>query len=188
MSPSNRKQTLVKNPPPVYVLDEGFRIQHVAVFVKNTMDVLVKSIPDDVPDAVEVFDRSSPPSIDDFSITVASYKAIGRWIAHLDEDFWYDSGAAVLLRLSPLKYVLIGDNAAGMTFEMQPKDEVVEFRIRLEGATPLVWVHGKNNTYLLSSRIFVSNKDIVANEAVDDPYVVCDSCETFPIKNVSFRF
>ena len=178
---------LVKNPPPVYVLDEGFRIQNAVVFVKNSTEVVVKAIPDDLPDSVEVFDKSSPPDIEEFSITVATYKSLARWVAHLDEDFWYDSGVAVLLKLSALKYVLIGDNAAGMTFEMQPKDEVVEFRVRLEGSTPLVWIHGKNNTYLLSSRMFVSNKDIVANEAVDDPYDGSKSLETYPIKNVSFR-
>ena len=178
-----------KNPSPVYVLDEGFKIQHAVVFRKNSNEASIRAIPDDQPDTTEVFDKAAPPCIDDFSISVVNYKSLGRWIAHLDEDFWYDSGAAVLLKLSAQKYALIGDRGV-MTFELQPKDEVVEFRIRLEGTTPLVWIHGKNNAYLLSSRVFIANSTLVENDGIDNPYAIAANvrADTHPIRNVHFRF
>ena len=174
---------LGKNPNPVYVLDKGFQIEKVVVFLKNSMDVSVRAIPDDKPDTVELFNNADPPCMEDFCITVTSFKAVSRWVAHLDSDFWYSSGAAVLLQLSAMKYVFIGDKS--FTFDMQPNDEVVEFRVRLEGSLPLAWIHGKNNTYMLSSGIYVPNAFVIENDAVDNPYG-CIACENkmHPIRNM----
>lgn len=177
---------LPKNPPPVYVLNEGFAIQYAVLFKKNSNEVRVQTIPDDMPDSKEEFDNANPPCLDDFSINVTTYKALGRWVAHLDEDFWYDSGAAVLLKLSAQKYVLVGDGGM-MTFELQPKDEVVEFRVRLEADKPLVWIHGKNNVYLLSSRVFVPVGVIRENDSIDNPYAFAASGgDVQNIRNVHF--
>ena len=174
--PAIRK--LTKNPCPVYVLEDGFKVQHLVVFTKNSDEVLVRAIPDDTPDSIEMFDNAVKPSVDDFSIVVSSFKSQGRWVAHLDSDFWYDSGAAVLLQLSSQKYVYIG--AQTFQFEVQPRDEVVEFRVRLEGDTTIAWIHGKNNVYLLSSRVFVPTTKV---DDIDNPYA-SDAEEHHPIRNI----
>lgn len=175
---------------PVFALEPGFRVQHAVVFDPKDASVAeVRAIPDDAPDSRLEFEPTNPPSLAEFEITVASYKDLrGRWIAHLDSGFWYPSGAAVLLQLSAQKFVYIGDEA--LTFEVQPRDEVVEFRVRLEGARLLAWVRCKNNTYLLASRILVPNKHVDECESMDDPYACADGCDDgtcAPIRNLHER-
>ncbi len=181
--PSTRKRT-PKTPAPVYVLEHGFRIDKIVVFDSAGENAEVRAIPDDVPDTNEAFDPLSPPCVEDFSLSVAKFAYRARWIAHMDSSSWYPSGAAVLLQLSAQRYVYLGSGA--FAFEVQPRDEVVEFRVRLEGAEPLAWVRGKNNTYLLSSRLFVPNTHVDDCESTDDPFACTEGCEgtCHPLRSV----
>jgi hypothetical protein len=167
---------IAKNSPPVYALGPNFCVSHIATFDKTSGDVVVKALPDDLPDTKLVFDEAVPPCVDDFSIEVKRFKkATGRWVAHLENGPWYPSGAAILLQLSPLKYAYLGETF--MTFEMQPKDEFVDFRVRLDGSRAVAWIRGKNNTYLLSSRLYIPNAHVESCGSAEDPYDCQEGCE-----------
>ncbi|GAX83318.1 hypothetical protein CEUSTIGMA_g10744.t1 [Chlamydomonas eustigma] len=130
-----KQPRLQKNPAPVFVLQAGFALKYVAKFEKNSDRLCVLAIPDDVKVEKVVFDPKSPPMIDDFSIEALSVRWRARWIAKIENEEWYPSGAAVLVQLSPLKYLFVGDCI--YEFEAQPKEEITEFRAILEGDKPL---------------------------------------------------
>lgn len=150
----------------------------------------VMIIPDDAPDTVEMFDPSNPPCIDDFSILDKQIKYRNEWIAHLSMTYimppsssttnanfkmpplWYPCGCAVLLQTTALKYVFMGRDH--LSFECQPRDEVVRLCVAMhseEVLEPCAWVVGKNNTYLLNLRKYVSNKVLEENGATENPYL-----------------
>lgn len=168
---------IAKNSPPVYALGPDFCVSHVVVFDKTSGDVVIKALPDDADNIRVVFDPSAPPCVDDFSIEVKRVKnAVARWVAHLDASQpWYPSGAAVLLQLSALKYAYIGETFS--TFEMQPKDSLVDFEVKLEGSRAVAWVRGKNNTYLLSSGLYIPNAHVEACGSAEDPYACQEGCQ-----------
>ncbi len=183
------KKPLAKNPPPIYPLAANFRIVHLVTFTKNSDQVIVYAIPDDKPDTTETFDETCPPCIEDFSIEIARYKTMKRFATHANGPKpWYPSGAAVLLQLSSLKYVYIGETI--MTFEMQPKDDVMDFQVVLQGNRAEAWVRGKNNTYLLSSSLCISNKHVDSCGSNENPYSCTEACDGAckPIKGVVFHY
>ena len=177
--PASKARSKLNPKLPVYVMEEGFALRHIVSFSKSSDEATLRAIPDDVPDTTVLFDRDNPPNVEDFSIVVTSYKALQRWVAHVETNFWYDNGAAALLQLSSQKYAFYGDRA--MTFEMQPRDEVIEFRVRLDGARPVSWIHGKNNVYLLSERTYVPIQKV---HDVDNPYQCIDRADCAQIRNV----
>ena len=156
----------------VYVLSDGFCVERLVRFdlpsQSKALDrvdkgareevATVLAIPDDVEGTEEQFDPEDPPCEDDFSNMTEQVKHVRRWTAALDITYaqstdktknklipmWYPTGAAVLLQLSALKYAVIGREA--YTFEMQPRDEVVDFRVSMRSPDvlePVAWVRGR---------------------------------------------
>ena len=164
---------------PLFIMDEGFVIRHALTFSKTLDEVAVRAISDDEPDTEELF-ADGPPDIEDFSVTMMMFKPLSIWVAHVETNFWYENGCAALLQLSAQKFAFVGYGS--MTFEIQPKDEIVEFRVRLDTATPLAWIHGKNNMYFLTERKFIALKYV---DDIDDPYHHVNHEACSEIRNVT---
>ena len=184
----------------IYVLGDDFRLENLVRFDLEAKDraldrvdsgrveeiATVLTIPDDAPEAVERFDPEFPPAVEDFSITVDQIKHLACWVAKLDLTYvareaerpsrprplplWYPSGCAVLMQTSALKFVFVGKEH--LTFEIQPKDEVVEFRVAVhspEVLEPCAWIRGKKNTYLLNLKQYVPNA-VIGVAHLPNPY------------------
>ena len=202
----------------VYVLSDGFCVERLVRFdlpsQSKALDrvdkgvreevATVLAIPDDVEGTEEQFDPEDPPCEDDFSNMTEQVKHVRRWTAALDMTYaqntdktknklipmWYPSGAAVLLQLSALKYAVIGREA--YTFEMQPRDEVVDFRVSMHSPDvlePVAWIRGRKNTYLLNLRQYAANATLFADEAQAEranPYgLLSDDVPLSDIRNVT---
>lgn len=145
-------------------------------------------IPDDIESSAVTFDPEEPPNLDEYSIPYHQAKYVKKWSATLASTYlrkappqgnsrkpipmWYPSGAAVLLQHSALKYTFVSELT--YSFEMQPRDEVVEFRIAMhdkDTLEPRAWVRGRNNFYLLSEKKVLPVK---ATVDIDNPYKIVD--------------
>lgn len=87
-----------------------------------------------------------------------------------NETEWWHGGNSMLLQTGARTFVHVGDCI--FKFQLQPKDEVVEFVSPMgNSAVPYPFVTGKNNTYLLTA--FDKAPICIPNELLDlskDPY------------------
>jgi hypothetical protein len=184
----------------IYILGDDYKLDDIVRFDFDAKDkaldrvdfgkaeeiATVLTIPDDTPETVEEFNPEFPPSADDFTIVVDQIKHLACWVAKLDLTYvvreterpsrprplplWYPSGCAVLMQTSALKFVFVGKEH--FTFEIQPKDEVVEFRVAMhspELLEPCSWIRGKKNTYLLNLKRYVPNS-VIGKANLPNPY------------------